>query len=181
MRRDRPRTGAGISRFGKARCFASARGQPPSTGRPNRRQRNSRSAGPSLFRVPSGGIFCPGTRRKSRCFSPSAEFSRPHWKDGRAGVPDHDIGQRNFFCRHHAGKPGYSREHHGRQRMRDGVHRGGMPARARPHQVDGIRRARHRILEKGMGQLCRGARKQDRVAARERRPFPIRFTTAVEP
>ena len=24
MRRDRPRTGAGISRFGKARCFASA-------------------------------------------------------------------------------------------------------------------------------------------------------------
>ena len=43
--------------------------------------------------------------------------------------------------------------------MRDGVHRGGMPARARTHQVDGIRRARHRILEKGMGQLCRGARK----------------------
>ena len=104
-------------------------------------------------------FFCPDTRRKSRCFSPSAEFSRPHWKDGRAGVPDHDIGQR----------------------MRDGVHRGGMPARARTHQVDGIRRARHRILEKGMGQLCRGARKQDRVAARERRPFPIRFTTAVEP
>ena len=126
-------------------------------------------------------FFCPDTRRKSRCFSPSAEFSRPHWKDGRAGVPDHDIGQRNFFCRHHALKPGYSREHHGRQRMRDGVHRGGMPARARTHQVDGIRRARHRILEKGMGQLCRGARKQDRVAARERRPFPIRFTTAVEP
>ena len=59
MRRDRPRTGAGISRFGKARCFASARGQPPSTGRPNRRQRNSRSAGPSLFRVPSGDIFLP--------------------------------------------------------------------------------------------------------------------------
>ncbi|KUE75737.1 hypothetical protein ASJ35_11870 [Ruthenibacterium lactatiformans] len=59
MRRDRPRTGTGISRFGKARCFASARGQPPSTGRPNRRQRNSRSAGPSLFRVPSGGIFSP--------------------------------------------------------------------------------------------------------------------------
>ena len=41
--------------------------------------------------------------------------------------------------------------------MRDGVHRGGMPARARTHQVDGIRRARHRILEKGMGQLCRGS------------------------
>ena len=34
MRRNHPRTGTGISRFGKARCFASARGQPPSTGPP---------------------------------------------------------------------------------------------------------------------------------------------------
>ena len=70
MRRNHPRTGTGISRFGKARCFASARGQPPSTGRPNRRQRNSRSAGPSLFRVPSGGIFFAPTRDVKAAASP---------------------------------------------------------------------------------------------------------------
>ena len=139
MRRNRPRTGAGISRFERPAVLPPPAGSRPVPAAPTAGREVPVPQGPSLFRVPSGGIFAPARDVKAAAFPRPLNFTAP-LKDlpGRCTRPRYRTAE-FLFLQASRLKARVQSEHHGRQRMRDGVHRG-MPARARTHQVDGIRR-----------------------------------------